>query len=127
MCCLSILDIDTYNLSIVYKICDTDISLKNYLTILITIIVYLFCRLEYSMGFPGSLMVKKLPASSGDTRDNGLILGSARSPGGGSGNPLQHSCLENPMDREAWQATVHGVAKSQKRQTQLSTQGSWIN
>ena len=112
MCCLSILDIDTYNLSIVYKICDTDISLKNYLTILITIIVYLFCRLEYSMGFPGSLIVKKLPANAGDTRDAGLILGSARSPGGGTGNPLQYSCLEDSMDRGTWQATVHGVTES---------------
>ena len=69
------------------------------------------------MGFPGSLMVKKLPASSGDTRDNGLILGSARSPGGGSGNPLQNSCLEDSLDRGIWQDTVHGVIKSQ---TQLS-------
>ena len=42
-----------------------------------------------------------------------LILGSGSSPGGGHGNPLQYSCLENPMDREAWRATVHGVAKSQ--------------
>ena len=48
----------------------------------------------------------------------GSVPGSGRSPGGGHGNPLQYSCLENPMDREAWWATVHGVAKSQ---TQLST------
>ena len=45
----------------------------------------------------------------------GSILGSGRSPGEGNGNPLQYSCLENPMDREAWQATVHGVAKSRAR------------
>ena len=45
-------------------------------------------------------------------RDVGSISGSERSPGGGHGNPLQYSCLENPMDRGAWQATVHGVAKS---------------
>jgi len=45
--------------------------------------------------------------------DMGSIPGSGRSPGEGNGNPLQYSCLENPMDREAWQATVHGVAKSQ--------------
>ena len=56
-------------------------------------------------------MVKKLPASAGDTKDPGSIPGSGRSPGGGNGNPLQYSCLENPMDRGAWQATVHGVTK----------------
>ena len=54
-----------------------------------------------------------LPVNAGDTRDAGLIPGWERSPGGGNGSPLQYSCLENPMDREAWQATVHGVAKSQ--------------
>ena len=51
------------------------------------------------------------PASAGDTRDMGSIPGSGRSPGGGNGNPLQYSCLENPMDRGAWRATVHGVAE----------------
>ena len=51
------------------------------------------------------------PAKAGDTRDMGLIPESGGSPGGGHGNPLQYSCLENPMDRGAWQATVHGVAK----------------
>ena len=61
----------------------------------------------------GSLVVKNLPASAGDMRDTGSIPGSGRSPGEGKGNPLQHSCLENPMDREAWLATVNGVAKSQ--------------
>ena len=54
-------------------------------------------------------MVKNLSASVGD---KGSVPGSGRSPGGGNGNPLQYSRLENPMDREAWQATVHGVAKS---------------
>ena len=57
------------------------------------------------------LVVKNLPASAGDARDVGLISGLERSPGGGHGKPLQYSCLENPMDREAWWATVHGVAK----------------
>ena len=55
--------------------------------------------------------------SACDTRDPGLIPGLGRSPGGGNGNPLQYACLGNPMDREAWQAIVHGVEKSQ---TQLS-------
>ena len=63
------------------------------------------------------LVVKNLPANVGDIRDEGPIPGLGKSPGGGNGNPLQYSCLENPMDRGAWRATVHGVAK---RQTQLS-------
>ena len=58
-------------------------------------------------------MVKNLPANAGDTGDAGSIPGSTRSPGGGNGNPLQYSCLENFMDRGAWQATVHWVTKSQ--------------
>ena len=61
------------------------------------------------------LVVKNPPASAGDPGDAGLIPGSGRSPGGGCGNPRQHSCLENPVDRGAWQATVHGVAKNQTR------------
>ena len=60
------------------------------------------------MGFPGGSVVKNLPANAGDM---GLIPGSGRSPGEGNGNPLQYSCLENPMDRGAWWATVHGVTK----------------
>ena len=60
-------------------------------------------------------MVKNLPASAGDARDEGLIPGSGRSSGGGNGNLLQYSCLENSIDRGAWQATVHGVAQSRTR------------
>jgi len=56
-----------------------------------------------------ALVVKNPSASEGDTRD--MIPGWRRSPGGGHGNPLQYSCLENPMDRGAWQGTVHRVAK----------------
>ena len=58
-------------------------------------------------------MVKHSPASAGDARDMGLIPGLGRSPGVGNDNPLQYSCLENPMDREAWWATAQGVTKSQ--------------
>ena len=58
------------------------------------------------------LVVKNLPASGGDISDVGLIPGSGRSPAEGNGNPLQYSCLENPMGRGGWQATVHRVAKS---------------
>ena len=59
------------------------------------------------------LVVKNPSANSGDIKDVGLIPGLGRSPGEGNGNPLQYSCLENSMDRGAWQATVHRVAKSQ--------------
>ena len=58
------------------------------------------------------LVVKNPPANSEDNGDTGLIPGSGRSSGGGNGNPLQYSCLENRMDRGAWWATVHGVAES---------------
>jgi len=64
----------------------------------------------YGWGFLSSSAVKNLPASAGDM---GLIPGLGRSPGEGNGNPFQYSCLENSMDRGAWQATVHGVVKSQ--------------
>ena len=61
-------------------------------------------------------MVKNLPASAGDA---GSVPGSGRSPGEGNGNPLQYFCLGNPVDREARQATIHGVTNSQTRQKQL--------
>ena len=60
-------------------------------------------------------VVQNPPASAGNTRDLGSIPGSGRSPGVGNGNLLQYSCLENPMDRGAWQATVHRVTQSLKR------------
>ena len=61
-------------------------------------------------GFSGSSDGKE---SSSNAKDPGLIPGSGRAPGEGNGNPLQYSCLTNPMDRGAWQTTVHGLAKSQ--------------
>ena len=60
------------------------------------------------MQFPGGSVVKNLPANAGN---EGLIPGSGRSSGEGNGNPFQYSCLENPMDRGAWWAMVHGVTK----------------
>ena len=60
-----------------------------------------------------ALVVKKLPANAEDLRDMRSIPGSGRSSEGGHGNPLQYSCLENPMDRGAWQSVVHGVSQSQ--------------
>ena len=77
-----------------------------------TICLFINCTI-----FPASpcitmLVVKNPPAKAGDIRDTGSIPGSGRSPGEGNGNPLQYSCLKNPMDRGAWWATVHGVAQS---------------
>ena len=63
-----------------------------------------------SWGFSGGSVVKNLPANA---RDAGLIPGSGITPAEGNGNQIQYSCLENSMDRGAWQVTVHGVAKSQ--------------
>ena len=67
------------------------------------------------LAFQVAIVVRNLPANAGDTRDLGSISGLGQSPGGGYGNPLQHSCLENPMERGGWQATVLGVAKSRTR------------
>ena len=73
------------------------------------------------LGFPGDTRGKECARSAGDTGDAGLIPGSERSPGGGPNNPLQYSCLENPMDRGAWRAVVHRVTQSQTRPKPLST------
>ena len=64
-----------------------------------------------------TLVVKNLLVNAGDIRDSGSIPGSGRFPGVGDGNIFQYSCLENPMDRGAWQATVHGVAQNRTRLT----------
>ena len=74
-----------------------------------------------------ALVVKNLPTNAGDVRDAGSIPGLGRSLGGGHGNPLQFSCLENPMDRGAWQATIHGVVKSQTGLKRLSTRYGHFN
>ena len=66
-----------------------------------------------AQGFPDGTAVKNVPADAGDASETGLIPETGRSPRGGNGNPLQYSCLENPMDRRAWWATVHEVTKSQ--------------
>ena len=70
------------------------------------------------MGFPGKSDGKESACNAGDP---GSIPGFGRSPGGGNGNLLQYSCLENPMDRGAWQAIVHGITKSRTQLKQLST------
>ena len=68
-----------------------------------------------TMGFLGGTVVNNLLGSAGDSRDVGSIPKLGKSPGREYGKPLQYSCLENPTDRGAWQATVHGVTKSQTR------------
>ena len=74
--------------------------------------VYVYMCVYIYIGLPWWLRCKVSACNAGHP---GLILGLGRSPGGGRDNPLQYSCLENPMDRGAWQATVHGVAKTQTR------------
>ena len=76
-----------------------------------------------------ALVVKNLPATAGDVRGKVSIPGLGRSPGGGHGHPLQYSCRENPMDRGAWRATVHGVSKSRTWLKRLGTHAhtlSWL-
>ena len=72
----------------------------------------LLFSIAYTWAFQVALAVKNPPANTGDVRDVDWLPRSGRSPGGGNRNPLQHSCLENPMDRGAWWAIVHGVTKS---------------
>ena len=71
-------------------------------------------------------MVENPPANAEDVKDAGSILGLGRSSGGGPGNPLRHSCLGNPMDREAWWATVHKVVKNQIRLKRISNMHSSV-
>ena len=85
-----------------------------YINLLWTYILY-YCSLM--MGLPGGSVVKNLPSNAGNL---GSISGLGRCPGEGNGYPLQYSCLENPMNRGAWQATVHGVAKE-------SDTTEWLN
>ena len=77
--------------------------------------------MDLAQGFPDGSVVKNPTANAGDA---GSIPGSGRSPEGGNGYPLQYSCLENPMDRGAWRATVHGVAKELDT-TQTTTQQNY--
>ena len=83
-----------------------------------------FCHLQYILKWASQvqLVVKNLPANAGDMRDVGSIPGLGRCPGGVHDNPLQYSCLENPIDRGAWRATVHRVTKSQTWLKWLSRQ-----
>ena len=98
-----------------------DHSTSGLMTIILCFLCNLFCRRIYMyVASQVALVVKNLLANAGDIKDAGLIPGSPSSPGGGHGNPLQYSCLENPMDRGAWWATVHRVAQSRTRLKRLS-------
>ena len=77
-------------------------------------------------GFPRGRVVNNPPANAGNTRDTGLIPGSGRSPGEGNGNPLQYSCLENSVDRGVRWATVHRVAKSWTRLSNVAHTHRWV-
>ena len=77
-----------------------------------TLSLYLFLFYNLFSSVSQAALVKNPLANAGDRREAGLIPEEGRSPGGGNGNPLQYSCLENPTDRVAWWATVHGIAKS---------------
>ena len=87
---------------------------------------FIVCELYLNKAFQVALVVKNRPANAGDIRNVGSSPGSERSPGKGHGNPLWYSCLENPMDRGAWWATVHRVAKSRTLLKRLSRHKSAI-
>ena len=88
---------------------DSGTSLVKEMVILSSfLLLYVWLLLSHAMCFPGGSVVKNPPGNVGDTDS---IPGSGRSPGEENGNPLQYSCLGNPMDRGAWQAIVHGVTK----------------
>ena len=106
----------------------------------ICVYIYIYTHIHMCEASQVVLVVKNPLANSGDLRDSGSIPGWGRSPGRGHGNPLQDSCLENPRDRGAWWATVHGVTESRARLsntrthwkkccssfTQLVTWPSWV-
>ena len=85
-------------------------------------VLYVTATFTIALGFPGDSVVENPFANAEDMGDMGSIPRLGKSPGVGNGNTLQYSCLENSMDKGAWGATVHGVAKSQTRLKRLSTQ-----
>ena len=84
-----------------------------------------YLKEDRTTSFPGGANEAPYPASEGEIRDLGLIPGPGRSPGEGNGNPLQYSCLENPMDKGAWRATVQRVTKSWTWLRWFSTQAGY--
>ena len=101
-----------------FKLLNSFLSLSNWVSTRWQEVVFFFSFFFFvstvqPVGFQAALVVKNPAANAGDVRDAGSIPGLRRSLGGGHGHPLQYSCLENPMDRGAWRATVHGVTRSQ--------------
>ena len=92
-------------------------QLKEVRKTVFLLVIGLSQREKEQPGFPGGAVVKNLPANAGDARDVGSISGLGRSPGGGNDNPLQYSCLENPIDRGTWLATVHSIAELDTTET----------
>ena len=93
----------------------------NCMVICMHIFIEFYLNKAVYWSFPGGTVVKNPPTNAGDTRDTGWIPGLGRSPSVGNGNALQYYCLGNPMDRGAWQAIIHGVAKESDTTKQLST------
>ena len=88
----------------------------SFATLLKYLVIFLLALIFIHLDNYGNLdNIKSPPVNAGDIKDAGPIPGSGRSPGEGNGNPIQYSCLENPMDRGTWQATVHRVAKSHRQ------------
>ena len=100
---------------------DTTIEILNFfITSRVSLMLAtLYSHTLHTLDFPGVSLVKNLLAA-GDARDRGSVPGLERSPEGGDHNSLQYSCLENPVDRGAWRATVHGVAKELDTTERLS-------
>ena len=93
----------------------------------IIFIIWCFFGFIHILGvFPDDKVIKNLPANAEDARDAGSIPGLGSSPGAGNGNLLQYSCLENPTDRGAWWATVHGVTKSWTRPSDFTQGKLWV-
>ena len=98
--------------------------LIEFIIILLLLFMFWFlgCEVCGILGLTGDSVVKNPPAKAGDV---GLTPGLGRSPGGGNGNPLQYSCLENPMDRGAWRSMLCGVAKSQTQLNDWAHTHTW--
>ena len=118
---LSCLSISLTTLSLLTSWASSSFSIFRCYTVIRLSLILSFSHLIY---FPSSSNGKESACNAGDP---GSIPGSGRSPGEGNGNPLQYSCLENPVDRGAWRATVHGMAKSQTQLKWLSTNAQGVS